>query len=86
MQIEIIYSKSNADHLKAASFVHEAVRNLGITAIITEHEAQMPNPKVMVNGFDLINSVKKIGSGGEGLTISYDSVVKALERTAWACI
>jgi hypothetical protein len=82
MQIEIFYSKDNADHLKAASFVREAVRNLGISAIITERETRMTSPRVVVNGFDLINSIKNLANGG-GQSISYDMVEKALERSAW---
>jgi len=82
MQIDILYSKDNVEHLKAATFVKEAVKNLGISAVINEHEAEMPAPQVMVNGFDLINSVRK-KANGTGANLSYDIVEQALERTAW---
>jgi len=83
MQIDILYSKDNADHLKAATFVRQAVKNLGISAIINEYDAEMPLPQVMVNGFDLINSIRK-KANGTGPNISYDLVEQALERSAWA--
>jgi hypothetical protein len=83
MQIDILYSKDNAEHLKAATFVKEAVKNLGISATIIERDAQMSSPRVMVNGFDLINSAIKIANGN-GVTFSYDSIAQALERTAWS--
>lgn len=82
MQIDILYSKGNADHLKTAIFVKEAVKNLGISAVINEHEAEMPTPQVMVNGFDLINSIRKKANGNVP-NLSYDIVEQALERTAW---
>jgi hypothetical protein len=86
MQIEIFYSKSNADHLKAVSFVREAVQNLGISATINEREVDMPTPRVMVNGFDLIGSFKReIGRNGH-LNFSYEQVAKILEQTAWSAI
>ncbi len=82
MQIDILYSKDNADHLKAATFVKEAVKNLGITAIINEYETEMPTPKVVVDGFDLINSIRK-KANGSGPNLSYEIVEQALEQTAW---
>jgi|WetSurMetagenome_2_1015567.scaffolds.fasta_scaffold365091_2 hypothetical protein len=85
MQIEIFYTKNNADHLQAATFVKEAVRNLGISAIITERDSKVPSPRVVVNGYDLMNSVKK-SSGSNRLSLSYEAVAKALERSAWSCI
>ena len=36
MQIDILYSKNNAAHLQAASFVKKAVSTLGISAVINE--------------------------------------------------
>jgi hypothetical protein len=86
MQIEIFYTKSNADHLQAATFVKEAVRNLGISAIITERDSLVTSPRVVVNGYDLMNSVKKSPGKNNRLLLSYESVVKALEQSAWSCI
>ncbi len=80
MEINIIYSKNKADHIRAAGFVREAVRNLGISATIHEWETKVKSPQVVVDGFDLI---------GPQLTtprmkLSYDAIVKALEQTAWS--
>ncbi|MEW5923010.1 MAG: hypothetical protein AB1746_03395 [Candidatus Zixiibacteriota bacterium] len=82
MEIALFYSKENSDHLKAANFVKRAVRNLGISATITERDTPMPDPKIVINGFDLYNLLEQPGKGG-GTKLSYDSVLKALESTAW---
>ena len=59
MEIALFYSKENSDHLKAANLVKKAVKNLGISATITERDVQMPDPQIIVNGFvdsDFCNS------------------------------
>ena len=87
MQIDILYSKSNAAHLQAATFVRLAVSNLGISATITEREIDTSIPRVMINGFDLLNGIRKSsGSSGKVSVPSYDTIVKALEQTAWSGI
>ena len=87
MQIDIIYSRNNAAHLQAASFVKLAVSNLGISATITERETDASVPRVMINGFDLFNGLRKpAGSNGNVSVPSYDNIVKALEQTAWSGI
>ncbi|SYZ74371.1 hypothetical protein TRIP_C80048 [Candidatus Zixiibacteriota bacterium] len=86
MQIEIFYSKSNADHLKAVSFVKEAVQNLGISATINEREVDMPTPRVMVNGFDLSGSFKRGATRNGHFNLSYEQVAEVLEQTAWSAV
>jgi hypothetical protein len=83
MDINIIYSKDNEEHLKTALLVRKAVKNLGIRANITETEAAMPSVKVVVNGFDLLNSGGD-KAGRSGSPVSYTYIENALERTAWA--
>ncbi len=82
MEIALFYSKENSDHLKAANLVKKAVKNLGISATITERDVQMPDPQIIVNGFDFRTLLEKPRSGS-GTKLSYDSVLKALESTAW---
>lgn len=82
MEIGIFYSKANSDHLKAATFVKKAVENLGISATITEWDTKMAFPKLVVDGFDYTNLLKRSKDGTES-SISYDLVEKALERFAW---
>ncbi len=81
MEINILYSKNNAEHKKAATFVRKAVKNLGIRAKIVERDSTMSIPRVVVNGFDLIGSTDK--NAGNFPEISYDYIEQALERTAW---
>jgi hypothetical protein len=82
MEINIIYSKDNAEHLRTLTFIKQAVHNLGISARINECESGMRTPKVVVNGFDLFEENttqgKNISSG-----MSYDMIEQALEQTAW---
>lgn len=82
MEIGIFYSRKNTSHQKAAAIVRKAVRNLGIMAKITERDAKNGIPRIIVDGFDLTSQLRKPGSGA-GNSITYDSVVKALERIAW---
>ncbi|PKK83745.1 MAG: hypothetical protein CVT49_06920 [candidate division Zixibacteria bacterium HGW-Zixibacteria-1] len=82
MEIALFYSKENSDHLKAANLVKRAVRNLGISAMITERDTLTPDPRIVINGFDLVNLIEQPGKGS-GAKFSYDSVLKALESTAW---
>ncbi len=81
MEINILYSKNNAEHQRAATFVRKAVQNLGIRAKIVERESAMASPQVLVNGFDLISGGDR--EAGKRSRISYDFIEKALERTAW---
>jgi len=80
MEINIIYSKNKADHIKAAGFVKEAVKNLGISATIHEWETKVKSPQVVVDGFDLIDPQKRTSR----LNLSYDVIARALEQTAWS--
>ena len=82
MEIGIFYSRKNISHQKAAAIVRKAVKNLGIMAKITEREAKNSFPRIIVDGFDLTTQLRKPGNGSGNL-ITYDSVLKALERTAW---
>jgi len=82
MEIALIYSKGNTDHLKTANLVRKAVRSLGISATITEVETDTPSPQLVVDGFDLTGLLEQPGRG-TGDEISYDSVLKLLESIAW---
>jgi hypothetical protein len=82
MDIAILYSSNDASHQKAAEVIKKAVENLGILAKITERDAKTGFTRIFVNGFDLTTQFRNPGNGKEG-AITYDSVVKALERTAW---
>ena len=82
MEIALFYSKKNSDHLKAAGFVKKAVKNLGIAATITERDIQMADPKIVVDGYDF-NTLLEPLKGGNPARLSYDTVLKALESTAW---
>jgi len=82
MEIGILYSRKNRSHLKTAEIVRKAVKNLGITAKITERDAINGLPRIIVDGYDLTTQLLKAGNG-TGNSITFDSIVKALERTAW---
>ncbi len=82
MEINILYSKNNAEHLRTLTFIKQAVHNLGISARINECETGMRTQKVVVNGFDLFEeSVARKNGVSSG--ISYDMIEQALEQTAW---
>jgi hypothetical protein len=83
MEIKILYSKDTAGSQKAASFVKEAVKNLGISARITEQQTGMSIPRVVVDGFDLLNNFIEKGAGTQ-IDFSYEAIEKALERSAWS--
>jgi hypothetical protein len=84
MEISILYSRKNGSHRKTAEIVRKAVRNLGIMAEITEWDSKNGLTRIIVDGYDLTTQLMKPGNGaGAGGAISYDSIVKALERTAW---
>jgi len=80
MEIALFYSKKNSEHLYAADLVKKAVKNLGISAKITERDIQSTNPKFVVDGYDL-NSL--LGQSESGIQLSYDSVLKVIESNAW---
>ena len=82
MEIGIYCSSKNTGHQKTAAIIRKAVRNLGIMARITEHDAKNGFPKIIVDGFDLTLQLRQPGNAAGG-PINYDSVLKALERTAW---
>ena len=82
MEIGIFYSRKNSSHQKTADIVRKAVRNLGIMANITERDAKNGLPRIIVDGYDLTAQLLKPGNS-TGKSITYDSIVKALERTAW---
>lgn len=81
MEINILYSRDNADHLKAAAYVRQAVQNLGISATIVERDTSRSHPQVVVNGFNLISEDNRKSS-----PISYEIIRNALEQTAWSHI
>lgn len=78
MEINILFSRDNADHLRTADYVRQAVRNLGISATIVERDTSRSQPEVVVNGFNLIGEDNRRSS-----RISYEIIRNALEQTAW---
>ena len=82
MEISILYSKDKVGDVQAAAFVKRAVKNLGISALITEQQTGMSAPQVLVNGFNLLNNVD-IGASKKKSEFSYEAIEKALERSAW---
>ena len=87
MEISILYPKDKAGNLKTTTFVKKAVRNLGISARITEQETGMSTPRIVVDGFDLMtgfeNEKNEIINQNEKTELSYKVIEKALERSAW---
>ncbi len=79
MEINLVYSRKNTEQQRAIGFVRQAVKNLGISATIVECDLVIPRPKVVVNGFDLINDTELPGNS----RLSYELIEKALEQTAW---
>jgi len=82
MEINILYSKNKSGNLKTVTFVKKAVRNLGISARITEQKTGMSVPRIVVDGFDLMTGFESDQNGKTEL--SYQVIEKALERSAWA--
>ena len=78
MEINILLSKDNADHLRTADYVRQAVRNLGISAIIVVRNSARSYPEVVVDGFNLISEDDHVTSQD-----SYEIIRNALEQTAW---
>ena len=84
MEIGIFYSMKNSEHRKAADFVRRAVRNLGIHATITELDSDSSFPRLVVDGYDLSNLLRrKQDKDNRAPLVSYDQVERALESTAW---
>lgn len=84
MEIGIFYSMNNSEHRKAADFVRRAVKNLGIQATITEMDSNSSFPRLVVDGYDLSNLLRKRQNKGKRVpVVSYDQVERALESTAW---
>jgi hypothetical protein len=84
MEISIIYSKDKPEHRKTATFVRKAVKNLGLAATIIERESKMALPRVVVDGFDLINGLNEPALKSKEHEVSYELIEKALEQNAWA--
>ena len=82
MEISILYSKDRAGHIKTATLVKKAVKNLGISARITEQETGMSIPRILVDGFDLLGE-NNGRTPKKQIDFSYDLIEKALERSAW---
>jgi hypothetical protein len=82
MEIGILYSKKNSSRRQTVEIVRKAVRNLGIMAEITEMDSKNGLTRIIVDGYDLTTQLIKPGNGAGG-SITYDSIVRALEQTAW---
>ncbi|RKX23240.1 MAG: hypothetical protein DRP51_00910 [Candidatus Zixiibacteriota bacterium] len=82
MEINILYPKDRPESQKTATLVKKAVRNLGISARITEQETGMSAPRIVVDGFDLMTGFEN--DQDTRATLSYKVIEKALERSAWA--
>ena len=89
MEINIIHPKDKSANLKTITFVKKAVKNLGISARISEQKTGTSVPRIVVDGFDLMtgfeheNNEKNIQN--EETELSYRLIEKALERSAWTC-
>ena len=66
---------------KTVIYVKKAVRNLGISARITEEQTGTSIPRVVVDGFDLMTGFDNDQDTAQEL--SYQVIEKALERSAW---
>ncbi|MCP4705912.1 MAG: hypothetical protein GY865_15035 [candidate division Zixibacteria bacterium] len=85
MEISILHPKGKAENQKTVTFVKKAVRNLGISARITEQETGMSAPRIVVDGFDLMTGFENDTSNNNETTeLSYKLIETALERSAWA--
>jgi hypothetical protein len=82
MEIGLLYSSDNSGHRRVADFVKQAVENLGISARIIETDLKTPRPKIVVNGFDLLNQINNL-KNGKTISVPYETVEKLLEKTAW---
>lgn len=87
MEINILYPKDKSGNLKTVTFVKKAVRNLGISARITEQETGTSVPRIVVDGFELMTGFEIEKNEGKDQTtkteLSYILIEKALERSAW---
>lgn len=82
MEIHILQPiKGKSGNKNTVTYVKKAVRNLGISAIITEKQTGTSVPRVVVDGFDLMTGFEIDGT--ETTELSYQVIEKALERSAW---
>ncbi len=82
MEISILYPRDKSGSLKTTTFVKKAVKNLGISARITEQETGTSTPRIVVDGFDLMTGFEN--NQNTKTELSYKVIEKALERSAWA--
>lgn len=83
MEIGIFYSRENMEHRQTADLIKQAVRNLGLSASITEGNHDSPDPLVVVNGIDVSKALPRRTASKNGISRTYDSIVELLERSAW---
>lgn len=83
MEIGYFYSKQNSDHRRKATIIRKAVKNLGLSATITEGETKLPFPRLVINGIDLSKALEK---PIENTRLAYDNIVKLLEKSAWSAL
>ena len=81
MEINIIYPKGKSGNPKTVTLVKKAVRNLGISARITEQKTGTSVPRIVVDGFDLMTGFED--DQKTSAELSYTLIEKALERSAW---
>lgn len=82
MEISLLYSSDNSGHCQVAGFVKRAVENLGISARIIETDSKTQYPKIVVDGFDLLNNLSNL-KNGQPISVPYKTVEELLEKTAW---
>lgn len=87
MEINILYPKDRSGNQKTVTFVKKAVKNLGISAKITEQETGTSVPRIVVDGFDLMTGFEYKNNETidqkEETELSYKIIESALERSAW---
>ena len=81
MEIKILYPKSKSGNPKTITYVKMAVRNLGISARITEQKTGTSVPRIVVDGFDLMTGFED-ETQNSTTELSYAIIEKALERSA----
>jgi hypothetical protein len=82
MEIHILQPiKGESGNKNTVTFVKKAVRNLGISARITEKQTGTSVPRIVVDGFDLMTGFEN--DQNKKTELSYQVIEKALERSAW---
>ena len=86
MDIGLVYSGADPNHLRTRDFVKEFVRDRGILANIIETERSVPVPEITIDGCRV--SVARVETSAQGRNtlrlLSIQELAQALERTIWS--